>query len=130
MRMLKLSAFALALVVALAALVMPVQAQDDTFEVTVYHGINGTALGLSKELPVVASIQLNGAPLADLPLVFKDKITTDLPAGEYLITVVSAEAGPLPSMTVGPVEIPAGAEVTLHAKLSADKTPIIKASIK
>ena len=102
----------------------------DTFNISVYHGINGTALGLSKELPVTASVYKDGEFLANIPLEFKDRFTTNLPAGTYTIMVTSAEAGPLPSMTVGPVFIPEGVEVRLQAQLAAGKTPILNAKIK
>lgn len=98
---------------------------DDTFSVQVEHGINGKSLGLSKELPVTATVNLDGIDIAELDLSFGDVIKADLPAGEYTISVSSAEAGPLPSMTVGPVDIPAGAKVRLKAKLSGGKTPIL-----
>lgn len=98
---------------------------DETFSVQVEHRINGKALGLSKELPVTATVNLDGEDIAELDLSFGDVINADLPAGVYTITVTSEEAGPLPSMTVGPVEIPAGADVRLQARLGAGKTPII-----
>jgi hypothetical protein len=113
-----------------AAFNAPDAKADDTFAVSVYHGINGRALGLSKALPVDVDIYLDGALLTTLQLEFGDRIITDLPAGEYLIEVTSQEAGPLPSMTVGPVEIPAGVDVSIMAKLSGAKTPILKVKVK
>jgi hypothetical protein len=125
---------ALLAVIASLALVGAFSAQsakaDDTFSVSVYHGINGRALGLSKALPVEAEIFLNGDSLAVLDLEFGDRIVTNLPAGEYRIEVTSKEAGPLPSMTVGPVDIPAGVDVAIKAKLSSAKTPILKVKVK
>lgn len=103
----------------------------DTFNVSVYHGINGRSLGLSKDLPVDVTIYLNGSELTTIQgLKFKDRLSTPLPAGNYLITVTSQEAGPLPSMTVGPVDIPAGVDVSIHARLSGGKTPILDVKIK
>ena len=104
---------------------MPEVHADDTFSVTVIHGINGRSLGLSKDLPVVATVLKDGATIAEINLSFRDVVEADLPAGEYLIEVESLEAGPLPSMTVGPVDIPAGADVRLQARLGAHKVPII-----
>jgi hypothetical protein len=102
-----------------------------TFDVTVAHKINGRSLGLSKDLPVNITIVKDGKFLAEISdFRFGDKISTQLPAGEYLITVESVEAGPLPSMTVGPVEIPEGASLFLVARLSADKTPIVSVRAK
>lgn len=106
------------------------EAHPSGFNVSVYHGINGTALGLTKELPVTASVYKDGAFLANIPLEFGDRFATNLPAGTYTIMVTSAEAGPLPSMTVGPVYIPEGVEVRLQAQLAAGKTPILNVKIK
>jgi hypothetical protein len=105
-------------------------AHPSGFNISVYHGINGTALGLSKELPVTASVYEDGEFLANIPLEFKDRFATNLPAGTYTIMVTSAEAGPLPSMTVGPVYIPEGVEVRLQAQLAGGKTPILNVKIK
>ncbi len=119
----------LAFAVMLTLLVPAVAADGHTFDVSVYHGINGKSLGLSKDLPV--NVYINGA-LAIPNLKFKDKIETELPGGEeYTITVESVELGQqLPSMTVGPVTIPAGVDVSIHAKLSDGKTPILKVMVK
>jgi len=116
---------ALTAAASLSLLSLPEVHADNTFRVTVIHGINGRSLGLSKELPVVATVIKDGATLTQLNLSFRDVVETDLPAGEYLIEVESLEAGPLPSMTVGPVDIPAGADVRLQARLGAHKVPII-----
>ena len=106
-------------------------ASDGTFNVSVYHGINGKALGLSKELPVEAYIYRNGELLATVPLEFKDRITTNLPAGTYMIKVFSTELGAfVPSMQVGPVDLPEGIEVRLNAKLGAGGTPDLVARVK
>lgn len=112
-------------------LTQDVRAGTDAFSIQVYHGINGKSLGLSKDLPVEATVELDGQVLAVLPLSFGDVFETDLPAGTYRITVYSVELGAvLDSMTVGPVEIPAGVDVNLHAKLSGGKTPTIKVKVK
>lgn len=106
------------------------QAEPTTFNLSVYHGINGKALGLSKELPVTATIYKDGTMLTAIPLEFKQRVSANLEPGTYTITVTSAEAGPLPSMTVGPVFIPAGVEVRGQAQLAAGKTPIVNVKIK
>jgi hypothetical protein len=106
------------------------KASDGTFNISVYHGINGRALGLSKELPVIATVTRDGVEIAQLPLEFKDRFTADLPAGTYLIEVEAVGVGPIPSMTVGPIAIPEGVEVRLQAQLGAGKTPILNARVK
>ncbi len=122
---------ALAFALLLSLLAQTVLASNGTFNVNVYHGINGRSLGLSKELPVDISIYKDGGLLTTIEdFTFKSRLSTPLPAGEYLIMVSSDEAGPLPSMTVGPVQIPEGANVYLHAKLGANKTPIIAVRVK
>jgi hypothetical protein len=104
---------------------------SDTFDVTVAHNINGRSLGLSKDLPVTINIEKDGEFLVSIPnFRFGDRISTSLPAGQYLITVVSDEAGPLPSMTVGPVDLSAGLSLFLNARLSAGKTPIVAVVIQ
>jgi hypothetical protein len=106
------------------------KASDGTFNISVYHGINGKALGLSKELPVVATVTKDGQIIANIPLEFKDRFTADLPAGTYLIEVTAVGVGPVPSMTLGPVAIPEGVDVRVQAQLSAGKTPILNARVK
>lgn len=101
------------------AAVSPALASDGTFTVQAYHGINGKTLGLSRDLPVNIFIYNGDGYLVGTiyNFTFGERIQTDLPAGTYTIKVESQEAGPLPSMTVGPVEIPEGVEVRLHARL-------------
>jgi hypothetical protein len=124
-----IAAIALALVLALGA--QTALASTGTFDVSVYHGINGRSLGLSKDLPVNITIQKDGELLTVIEnFTFKSRIHTPLPSGEYLITVESVEAGPLPSMTVGPVMIPEGVDVRLHAKLGAGGVPTIMVKVK
>lgn len=103
---------------------------DTTFGISVYHGINGKALGLSKDLPVIASVYKDGTLLANIPLNFKDRFEAELPPGTYTIMVTSVEAGPLPSMTIENAVIPAGVDVRLQAQLSAGKTPTLAVKIK
>jgi len=109
------------------------RAADGTFNVSVYHGINGKALGFSKELPVIASVYKDGQIIAELPLEFKDRFSADLPAGTYTIMVSAVVGGnfvPVPSMTVGPVAIPADVDVRLQAQLAEGGTPILSVRVK
>jgi flagellar hook assembly protein FlgD len=117
---------------AFAFAVPQAKASDGTFNISVYHGINGRSLGLSKELPVEARVYDGNNVLLDtIPLEFKDRFTADLPAGTYKIDVFSLELGTVvDSMTVGPVEIPEGVDVRIQAQLSAGKTPILNVRVK
>jgi hypothetical protein len=128
-QILVLSVLALVMVFSLTA--PAALAANHSFDVTVAHNINGRSLGLSKDLPVNITIVLDGEEFTVIEnFRFGDKLSTPLPAGEYLITVESVEAGPLPSMTVGPVDIPEGVELFLNARLSANKTPIVAVVVK
>lgn len=100
----------------------PAMPSDGTFDVTVRHSINGTSLGLPSALPV--NVYINGN-LAISGFEYGDKIETSLRAGTYTITVTLADGTPLPSMTLGPVDIEAGSDLIINAKLTADKTPIL-----
>jgi len=77
------------------------------------HGINGERLGLPKALPV--DVYVNGG----YAFTFKYKETVGpikLPAGNYKITVNLAGTQ-TQVMSLGPVEIPGGVNVTVVAKL-------------
>jgi hypothetical protein len=110
----------------------PAAASDGTFDVSVYHGINGRSLGLSKELPVDVYIYKDGELLTVIDdFTFKSRIRTSLPAGEYLIEVFSEDLQAfIPSMTVGPADIPEGVKVQMKAVLGENMTPIIRVKIK
>jgi hypothetical protein len=99
--------------------VSPALASDGTFTVQAFHGINGKTLGLSRELPVDVYVYNADNFLIGVvkDFTFRERFELQLPAGTYTIKIESQEAGPLPSMTVGPVEIPEGVEVRLHARL-------------
>ena len=105
----------------------PVMPSDGSFDVTVRHSVNGTSLGLPKALPV--NVYINGN-MAISGFEYGDKIETSLRAGSYTITVTLADGTPLPSMTLGPVDIEAGANLIINAKLTGDKTPILFARVK
>jgi hypothetical protein len=105
----------------------PAKAADGTWNVNVVHGINGKSLGLSKDLPVNITVYKDGAPLAYINnFTFKERFAAALPAGEYTIEVFSTELGvTVPSMTIGPVMIPEGADLLIRAQLSGGKTPVL-----
>ena len=120
------------MVFALVFAAAPAKAADGTWNVNVVHNINGRSLGLSKELPVNITVYKDGAPLAFLnDFTFKERFAAALPAGEYTIEVFSTELGTVvPSMTLGPVMIPEGADLLIRAQLSADKTPVLVVKAK
>ena len=60
---------------------------------------------------------------------FKDIVSTSLPAGEYTIMVKLAGTNTT-VMSLGPTDIPAGVDVDIKAKLSANKTPTLKVKVK
>lgn len=115
------------MVFALVFAAAPAKAADGTWNVNVVHGINGKSLGLSKDLPVNITVYKDGVVLAHINnFTFKERFAAALPAGEYKIEVFSQELGTIvPSMTLGPVVIPAGADLLIRAQLSAGKTPVL-----
>ena len=117
------------LVASLTLVVPNVSADSHTemFDISVYHGINGRSLGLDKELPV--DVYVNGQ-LAIPGLEFKDKIETQLPGGEEYTFIVKLAGTDTTVMSLEAGTIPAGADVSVHAKLSAGKTPELKAMVK
>jgi hypothetical protein len=117
-----------ALIVALGFAVQPAMADEHMFNVSVYHNIDGTRLGLSEDLPVDIYIYDGAGRLLSIiaGFTYKERIDTQLPAGVYEIRVYSHELDSfVPSMTVGPTEIPGGVDVRLQARLGVGKTPII-----
>jgi len=115
----------LAVAFAFAFSATPAQAGSDTFDIFVKHNINGRSLGLEKALPV--DVYLNGG--YGFTFSFGESVSTSLPAGNYFIEVKLAGTNTT-VMTLGPADIPAGADVTIRATLSGGKTPVLKANIK
>ncbi len=122
-----LAAVAAVLAIVMALSVQPASASDGYFDLSVRHGINGNSLrlGLDKELPV--DVYVNDA--YQFTFSFKDRVSTSLPAGNYKIDVKIAGTDTT-VMSLGPTDIPAGVDVDIKAKLSANKTPILKVKIK
>ena len=118
---------ALALVMALVMVVnvQPAAASEGKFDLTVKHGINGRSLGLDKDLPV--DVYVNGGKAFTFG--FKDIVNTQLDAGTYTIMVKLAGTDTT-VMSLGPTYIPEGVDVNIRAKLSAEKTPILKVKVK
>jgi hypothetical protein len=67
---------------------------------------------------------------------FKDTVETSLPAGTYYFAVYLDDGNPGnacegdPVMSLGPVAIPAGADVFVIATLGAHKTPTLRAVVR
>ena len=129
-----LAIFALVIAGLLALPLQSALAADGTFKVSVYHNINGRTLDLPKDLPVDVVIYKDGAYLTTIEdFMFKDRVTTNLPAGTYDIYVYldqSLGGGLIPSMTIRGAEIPEGVEVRLQANLGPGQTPRIMVKVK
>lgn len=115
----------LVMILSFAISIAPAKAAGHTFGIYVKHDINGRSLGLEKALPV--DVYVNGGKAFTFE--FGDSFSADLPAGTYSIDVKLAGTDTT-VMSLGPVEIPAGVDVTIKAQLSAGKTPILRVNVK
>lgn len=97
---------------------------NNSFDLYVTHNLSGRNFGLDQALPV--DVYVNGAFVFTFE--FGDDFSAELPADIYTIDVRLANTKTT-LMTLGPVDIPADADVTLSATLGADRTPILQASI-
>lgn len=102
-------------------------AAEGNFDLTVYHGIKGDELGLSRELPVNIWVYRDGYQFAKLSgFEFRERINLELPAGNYKIMIESVELGVvIDSMTLGPVDIPEGANLAIRASLATGQIPVL-----
>ncbi len=103
-----------------------------TFIAHVTHGIDGTRLGLTQELPVVIYVYYGPKLklLDKIELKYKESFTAELRRGTYLIEVYSVELDQyIDTMTVGPVEIPGCKKVILQARLVND-IPVINVIVR
>ena len=128
-----IAAVVIGLLAPLAFIAPTASADGHEFNLSLYHGINGRSLGLDKDLPV--DVYVNTMPGQGVDpyiedLTFKTRIEdVPLPAGEYAFYVTLADQT-TPIMTFGPADIDAGSDVSVHAKLSAGKTPTLKVKVK
>jgi hypothetical protein len=122
----KLSLFAsiIAIALSLFASLSPVQAEG-TFDLEVYHRINGRSLGAQKELPV--DVFVNGGYVFTFE--FGESFSAELPAGNYFIEV-KLSGTDIVVMSLGPTDIPAGVSVAIRATLGAQKTPTLRVNVK
>ena len=89
------------------------------------HNINGRSLGLEKALPV--DVYINGEKAFTFS--FGDSVSTSLEAGNYFIEVKLADTNTT-VISLGPTDIPADIDVNIKAKLSIDKSPVLKVNVK
>ena len=106
-----------AILAAVAALAMTIfvpaaVAEEDTFDLTVNHKINGIPLGLDRELPV--DVYVNGK-LTIPNFEFGDTFEASLPGDTYSI-MVNLAGTTTTVLSLGPTPIPAGVDVTITAK--------------
>lgn len=109
-RVIVLAIVALLAVAALAPAVSA--AEPGNFDLTVKHRINGEPLGLDRDLPV--DVYVNGG-LAIPGFELSDTVETELPGGTYSVMVKLAGTD-VTVLQLGPVDIPAGADVEIMAK--------------
>lgn len=123
----KLSIIASILAIAFVFAFSPnlVQADSATFNLDVFHNINGRSLGLDKALPV--DVYANGNYIFTFN--FGESFSAELPAGEYFIEVKFAGTDIL-VMSLGPTPIPAGVNVVIRATLGAQKTPTLRVVVR
>lgn len=114
----------------------PVEASGKcpTFLANITHGIDGTRLGLSQELPVVVEVYRVTPRMeklvASIDLKFKEQFTGELPRGTYLIKVYSVELQSyVQSMTTGPIEVPGCVKVIFQARLM-NGVPVINVIVR
>ncbi len=94
---------------------------DENFKVTVKHAINGSRLGLDRDLPVNINIYKDGELLTTIEdFRFTQMIGTMLPAGNYYIRVTLPDGTAVPGLELGPVDISAGANLVIIARLGPD----------
>jgi hypothetical protein len=104
----------------------PALAATEYFNLTVFHGINGRALGLEdRDLPV--NVFINGA-LAIPDFRFGEKVETSLPAGDYTVSVYLLDGTLIESMTIPSTYIPGGVDVDIRAQLSTFGEPTLAVS--
>lgn len=114
----------------------PVEAmgQCPTFLAYVTHGIDGTRLGLSQDLPVVVEVyrvtQQREKLVASIDLKYKESFSGELPRGTYLIKVYSVELKSyVETMTTGPIEVPGCVKVIFQARL-INGVPVINVIVR
>lgn len=103
-----------------------------TFIAHITHGIDGTKIGLSQELPVIVEVYFgpNLKLMDKIDLKFKESVTAELPRGTYLIKVYSVELEEyVETMTVGPTTIEGCKKVIFQARV-VDNTPVINVIIR
>jgi hypothetical protein len=109
-----------AILAAVAALAMTIfvpaaVAEEDTFDLTVNHKINGIPLGFDRELPVDIYVNDGTDTIVIEDVEFGDTLKTSLPGGMYSVDVKLAGTETT-VLSLGSTAIPAGVDVTITAK--------------
>lgn len=99
---------------------------EGNFKAIVKHRLNGEKLGLDRALPV--DVYINGQKAIE-NFRYGDTLVTSLPAGNYFIELYFAGTVNSTGLTLGPVDVPEGVNVSLIARNGADG-PFIEARIR
>ncbi|MHB8133066.1 MAG: hypothetical protein ACYDH1_02480 [Anaerolineaceae bacterium] len=112
------------------AVVIPPPQKCPDFVLTATHGIDGTRIGLSKELPVIIEVYLYGKPLTQIPLKFQENYMATLLRGDYSFKVFSTELQAyIPTAEVATFTVKGCTKVGLHIRL-VDGVPVTKVIVK
>lgn len=115
---------------AVKAEVPPPPTKCPDFILTATHGIDGTRLGLSMDLPVIIEVYLYGKPLTQIRLKFKEYYMATLLRGDYSFKVFSTELQSyLTTAEVTTFTVPGCTKVGLHIRI-VDGVPFTKVIIK
>lgn len=87
------------------------------FVLTSTHGIDGTRLGLSQELPIIVEVYLYGKPLMTYSLKFKEYYMKTLLRGDYTFKVYSVELQQYIETMQVEMTVPGCSKLGLHFRL-------------
>ncbi|MGB5844119.1 MAG: hypothetical protein WBG94_06735 [Anaerolineales bacterium] len=118
-------AIAAVMAIVLVYNIQPASANSNTFDLIFKHSNYGTSLGLDKDLPV--DVYVNGAKAFTFS--FKEIYKTSLPEGKYDIVVKIADTEDVVMSFLG-ANIPAGIDLSIRAKFSAENVPTLKVQVK
>ncbi len=87
------------------------------FVLTSTHGIDGTRLGLSKDLPIIVEVYLRGKPLMTYSLKFKENFMQTVWRGDYTFKVWSVELQQYIETMQVDMTVPGCSKLGLHFRL-------------